>query len=130
MLIFAAVKTMPMVLRLLKNAIINLYKGLIYWFFWAGFVTLRDEMFCTVARSSNAQSRYEVVDTDVAAPVKNAIAPDIRTIYFRLRTCCERHVRTLRDAFAATNEANLRALMEAAKDLPQRHRLRIALYSG
>lgn len=45
-------------IHLLKDVAVNLYKGLIYWFFWAGFVTLRDEMFCTVQkRNGKAATR-------------------------------------------------------------------------
>lgn len=118
-------------IRLLKDVVINLYKGLIYWFFWAGFVSLRDEMFCTVAKANAAESRYEIVANGANnAPVATAIVPDIRALFQKLRARHERQARSACDAFMAANLANLRLLMEAAKGLPQRHLLRISLYSG
>lgn len=118
-------------IHLLKDVAVNLYKGLIYWFFWAGFVTLRDEMFCTVQKRNKAESRYEIVAGGVAdAPVATSVVPDIRTLFRKLQAQCQRRARSACDAFMAANLANLRLLMEAAKELPQRHLLRISLYSG
>ncbi len=118
-------------IRLLKNVVINLYKGLIYWFFWASFVSLRDEMFCTVATANTAESRYEIVANGADyVPVATRVVPDIRTLFRKLRAQYERQVRKACDASEATNLANLRLLMEAAKELPQRHLVRISLYSG
>lgn len=118
-------------IRLLKDVVINLYKGLIYWFFWAGFVSLRDEMFCTVAKANAAESRYEIVsDGKTDVPVQLAIVPDIRKIFQKLLAQQRKLRSAYDDAFMAGNLANLRLLMEAAKELPQRHLLRISLYSG
>ncbi len=118
-------------IHLLKDVAVNLYKGLIYWFFWAGFVTLRDEMFCTVQKRNKVESRYEIVAGGATdAPVATDIVPDIRTLFRKLRAQYEHRAHNAYDAFMAANLANLRLLMEAAKELPQRHLLRISLYSG
>ena len=86
-------------IHLLKDVAVNLYKGLIYWFFWAGFVTLRDEMFCTVQKRNEAESRYEIVAGGVAdAPVATSVVPDIRTLFRKLQASAsvERVVRAMR----------------------------------
>ena len=113
--------------RLTVALITILYKRLIYWFFWASFVSMRDELF-------GSYSKPDFNDTKL---VVNGVVPPIKVTTIStcelLLTMCNTFNRCITEfieSIMAQNLANLRALMEIAKESPTRHRLRIALYSG
>ncbi|MDD6782910.1 MAG: hypothetical protein PUD89_08310 [Bacteroidales bacterium] len=121
-------------IHFVTNIILTLYKGLVYWFFWASFASLHNEMFCSVRLSSDTVRCYQA--TSVGGSTPNGGRNLQQRICLAFCKLCDRFcrgTRQLRDAFdanTANNLANLRHLMEAAKDLPQRHLVRISLYSG
>ncbi len=121
------------VIRFITNIILSLYKGLIYWFFWASFVTMRDEMFCSYATSSTTENCHYTITTDNTGLLPVKTTTNMCKLLCKICNDLKQNTLRARQAAAAEiarNMANLRLLTEAAKNLPQRHRLRIALYSG
>lgn len=119
-------------IHFVKNIILTLYKGLVYWFFWASFASLHNEMFCSVKKPSNVVTCY-ATGVGGATPHSRRERGRICLALCRMCDSVRRSTQQARDAFetyTAVNLANLRHLMEVAKDLPQRHLVRISLYSG
>ncbi|MGN0187730.1 MAG: hypothetical protein ACI392_08330 [Paludibacteraceae bacterium] len=119
-------------IHFVKNIILTLYNGLVYWFFWASFASLHNEMFCSVKMPSHIVYCYATSAGHDTPPCRHERE---RICLALCRMCANAHQLTRQAlqafaAYVATNLANLRRLMEATKDLPQRHLVRISLYSG
>lgn len=121
------------VINFVKNIIVQFYKGLFYWFFWASFVTMRDEMFCSYVLANQPQNQYAATTDSTSGLFSGTAVSKVYDLVGRIqREQRRRAMRACRafEAYVSHNLAVLRQLMEVAKDLPQRHLVRISLYSG
>lgn len=115
------------IFKLVKSFILKLYKGLIYWFFWASFVSMRDELFCPYAPETT-ESR-NIMENVTTPPVRLATAKAYDLLVTDRQICFIHPTEAIVASFMAHMLSNLRALMNAVKDLPEKHRARLRFSS-
>ncbi|HOO23703.1 MAG TPA: hypothetical protein PK673_03430 [Paludibacteraceae bacterium] len=117
---------MMFIFRFIKSFIVGLYKGLIYWFFWASSVSMRDELFCSYTFKI-ADSKYEVANSALP-PLKTVIADTYDLLALDLQDTSH-PTQAIIASYMAHALSNLCALAASVKDLPEKHRARLRFCS-
>lgn len=113
--------------RILKKFVLNIYKGLIYWFFWASFISMRDELFCSYTAESTVSK--SVIENTTPSPVKLATALSYDLLACSRQLSFTHPPKSAIASYIANLFSILRVAMLAAKDLPEKHRARLRFSS-
>lgn len=121
--------------RGIKHIILFLYKGLIYWFFWASCISMRDEMFCSCTMMSagdytgyHPQASFLPITVQAAMPA--TVVCTLRHAFQNDLRWSAQNAHNAFESFIQHHIACLRALTTTAKEIPAHYRLHITLYSG
>jgi hypothetical protein len=127
--LFETEKVIGRIYRKLYSWYRLLYFGLFYFFTCAGYVSLRDEMFYTSLPSKLYIQSYSATESVVMdSAVKGDRPSDIyKSAFFNI--CGQRRNHEALLAIYSAVCENIRSIMQAAKELPERHRVRLRFCS-
>jgi hypothetical protein len=129
--LFETKKVIERIYRKLYSLYRLVYIGLFYFFMYAGYVSLRDEMFYT-SLSSKLYIQYymatEFIATDSAAEGDRLSVSYSKSAFFSKCGQNQNH-EALLAIYSALRES-VRSMMQAAKELPERHRVRLRFCSA